>query len=196
MNESEFAELYCTVAHNNCEGYGDKAYGFWAQQNPHDLWALIKEVSKIEPKHILELGVNHGGSTVFWDHIAGSEGKVVGVDIGGFQGHCFSMFREEFCSYEPVSNLLLVPGDSHDLAVFDQVNEFLAGRVDFLFMDGDHSYEGLKQDFEMYGSLVPAGGVIAVPSVQEESVATFWAELTAPRSITSPRDKRIGIIKK
>jgi predicted O-methyltransferase YrrM len=30
-----------------------------------------------------------------------------------------------------------------------------------LFIDGDHSYEGVKKDFEMYSPLVAEGGLIA-----------------------------------
>ena len=38
----------------------------------------------------------------------------------------------------------------------------LEGRqVDVLFIDGDHAYDGVKRDYEMYGSLVRDGGVIA-----------------------------------
>jgi predicted O-methyltransferase YrrM len=33
-------------------------------------------------------------------------------------------------------------------------------KVDFLFIDGDHSYEGVKKDFEMYSPLVKKGGII------------------------------------
>ena len=34
-------------------------------------------------------------------------------------------------------------------------------KVDFLFIDDDHSYEGVKKDFEMYSPLVRKGGIIA-----------------------------------
>jgi predicted O-methyltransferase YrrM len=34
-------------------------------------------------------------------------------------------------------------------------------KVDFLFIDADHSYEGVKKDFEMYSPLVRKGGIIA-----------------------------------
>jgi len=33
--------------------------------------------------------------------------------------------------------------------------------LDFLFIDGDHTYEGVKRDFEMYSPLVRNGGIIA-----------------------------------
>lgn len=38
----------------------------------------------------------------------------------------------------------------------------LAGRVDFLFIDGDHSWEGLKTDWETWSTLIAPGGVVAL----------------------------------
>jgi predicted O-methyltransferase YrrM len=56
--------------------------------------------------------------------------------------------------------------------------------VDFLFIDGDHTYEGVKQDFETFSSLVVVGGVIALHDVCDHSlsfpdckVRRFWEEI-------------------
>jgi len=49
-----------------------------------------------------------------------------------------------------------------------------------LFPDGDHSYEGVKRDFEMYSPLVRPGGIIAFhDTVFMDGVRRFWAELKA-----------------
>jgi len=56
-------------------------------------------------------------------------------------------------------------------------------KVDFLFIDGDHTYGGVKTDFEMYSSLVGKGGLIAfhdiVPGPPENvgGVPRFWSEI-------------------
>ena len=53
-------------------------------------------------------------------------------------------------------------------------------KVDFLFIDADHSYEGVKKDFEMYSLLVRKGGIIAfhdiIPSGYPK-VYKFWNEV-------------------
>ncbi len=35
-------------------------------------------------------------------------------------------------------------------------------RVDFLFIDGDHSYEAIREDWETWSPLVAAGGIVAL----------------------------------
>ena len=44
----------------------------------------------------------------------------------------------------------------------ERVQRILGDRkLDFLFIDADHTYEGVKRDFEMYSPLVREGGIIA-----------------------------------
>jgi predicted O-methyltransferase YrrM len=56
-------------------------------------------------------------------------------------------------------------------------------RLDFLFLDGDHTYEGVKNDFFMYFPLVREGGLAALhdivhhPSHPDIGVHVFWKEL-------------------
>lgn len=57
------------------------------------------------------------------------------------------------------------------------------GSVDFAFIDGDHTYEGVKADFLNYGNLVRPGGVIAfhdilpVSEFPDIQVFRFWQEI-------------------
>ena len=38
-------------------------------------------------------------------------------------------------------------------------------KLDFLFIDGDHTYEGAKRDFDLYKQLVRSGGIIALHDI-------------------------------
>jgi predicted O-methyltransferase YrrM len=55
--------------------------------------------------------------------------------------------------------------------------------VDFLFIDGDHQYEGVRKDYNLYSRLVRPGGLIAfhdiVPGDEElvGGVPRFWEEM-------------------
>ena len=52
--------------------------------------------------------------------------------------------------------------NSHNLDTLNKVKRILADRpIDLLFIDGDHTYVGVKMDFEMYRPLVRKGGIIA-----------------------------------
>jgi len=86
----------------------------------------------------------------------------------------------------PQQHGLFFRGDSHDSAFLDQVRSALNGQMlDLLFIDGDHSYEGVRQDYEMYSKLVRDGGLVAFQDVvrhPESSgcrVDRFWNELKA-----------------
>jgi hypothetical protein len=52
-----------------------------------------------------------------------------------------------------------IKGSSHDLETFNKLREFV-DEIDILFIDGDHSYDGVILDFEMYSKLVKSGGYI------------------------------------
>jgi predicted O-methyltransferase YrrM len=55
--------------------------------------------------------------------------------------------------------------------------------LDFLFIDGDHSYEGVAKDFELYAPLVKKNGLIAFHDIVHGSpenvggVPIFWKQL-------------------
>lgn len=79
----------------------------------------------------------------------------------------------------------LIEGDSHTEATRDRaaIHPF-----DFLFIDGDHSYPGVRRDFELYVPLVRPGGIVALHDVSVEQpgkvrhqhdVAPYWNQVRA-----------------
>ena len=52
-------------------------------------------------------------------------------------------------------------------------------KLDFLFIDGDHSYNGVKLDFEMYAPMVRENGLIAFHDIagRWDGVREFWTEI-------------------
>jgi cephalosporin hydroxylase len=82
-----------------------------------------------------------------------------------------------------------IDGDSHRPETVDRVRALLGDRkVDLLFVDGDHTYAGVRQDYEMYKPLMRSGGLIGFHDIidthwPECQVNRFWAELSKDASL-------------
>ena len=74
------------------------------------------------------------------------------------------------------ANVELFIGDSHSKQVIDQVSNFAP--YDFGFIDGDHTYEGVKADWENYGPMCKVVGFHDIGGAVE-GVKRFWDELKA-----------------
>jgi predicted O-methyltransferase YrrM len=57
------------------------------------------------------------------------------------------------------NNYNYIKGSSHDLEIFNKLIEYI-DEIDILFIDGDHSRDGVILDFEMYSKFVKSGGYI------------------------------------
>jgi cephalosporin hydroxylase len=128
-------------------------------------WQIMEEIKnlllildKVKPKVILEIGTAKGGTLFLFSNIAHEEAILISVDL--YQ----TIEKRILFRYikKGKQKIYLIQGDSHSIETLRKIEEILKGRkVDFLFIDGDHSYEGVKRDFEMYSPLVRKGGIIA-----------------------------------
>jgi predicted O-methyltransferase YrrM len=57
------------------------------------------------------------------------------------------------------NNYNYIKGSSHDLETLNKLIEY-TDEIDILFIDGDHSHNGVTKDFEIYSKLVKSGGYI------------------------------------
>jgi len=130
-----------------------------------EILELAKLVSDLKPKAVLEIGTAGGGTLFLWCRLSAEDASIISVDLpGGLFGGGYPRWRAVLYRYfkKPGQRLYLIRGNSHDLRTLEKVKRILGnGKLDFLFIDGDHTYEGVKKDFEMYGPLVRSGGIIA-----------------------------------
>lgn len=69
-------------------------------------------------------------------------------------------------------------GDSKSPETFTRLKEKLNGQaINLLFIDGDHTYEGVKSDYLIYSSLVQDLIAFHDVIIYKSSVAKFWNEL-------------------
>lgn len=152
-----------------------------------ELESLLEILGNLELSTVLEIGTDSGGTFFVWACAARDDALLVSIDRawGGFGGVYRRCRRKLFPSFAvDRQEIELIYGDSHDPATLDRARSVLRDRpVDFLFLDGDHSYAGVKSDWEMYRPLVRPGGLVAVHDIargRSEAVGEvprFWAEL-------------------
>lgn len=158
-----------------------------AWQVRSELGQLLETVQSERPRGVLEIGTALGGTLFGFAQVAASDARLITIDLpgGGFGGGYYparSYLYRKFARGSQTIHPLL--GDSHRAETVTRVEKLLGGRsVDFLFIDGDHEYEGVRKDYNLYGRLVRPGGLIAfhdiVPGDEElvGGVPRFWEEL-------------------
>lgn len=145
-----------------------------------EITALAKEVAALQPKVILEIGTARGGTSLIWGYIA--EKKLITCDLLDKKG--FADLIRAFPPPESKCDVSVMIGDSHSAEFRERVITELDGEpVDFLFIDGDHTEAGVRQDYEDYSPLVRPGGLIAFHDIVDDQplptnqVQHFWKEI-------------------
>lgn len=116
-------------------------------------------------------------------------GKEKGLEIGTGWGTStlalsagLSLSQGVLFTCDPVNRLTIkLPSN---VIFYNMTSQQLASSwketIDFLFIDGDHSYEGVKFDYSTFSKWVKLGGIIAIHDIAHPAfpgVSEFWQEL-------------------
>ena len=156
-------------------------------QVKEEIEILLSKVSDIKAEAMLEIGTFNGGTLYLFARIINSTSEIISLDMpGGKFGGGYEKFKIPFFTNFARGNqkIYLIRANSHLPSSLQKVENILKGKeIDFLFIDGDHSYNGVKKDFEMYSPLVRKGGLIVFhdicnhPAGTECDVSSFWNEI-------------------
>lgn len=188
-----------------------KALQLGAMQKASELEAFLALVKKAKPKTVVEIGTAKGGTLYALCQAAADDALIVSIDLpgGAFGGGHTLEEEKKFRAYaRPGQRLRFLRLDSHSGSTFKALKKTLGNpEIDLLLIDGDHTYEGVKKDWEMYSPLVRDGGIIAfhdichhtlVPECQVERVWQKVKDHFEHRQIIDPYDDSwggIGIVK-
>lgn len=130
-------------------------------QVPQDILAMQELIWRIQPKVVVETGVAHGGSLIFYSsmlQLLGGDREVIGIDID-IRAHN----RKEIEAHPMASRIHLVQGSSVDPKTVAQVKERVGSRGPVLVaLDSNHTHEHVLEELRAYAPLVRAGSYLVV----------------------------------
>jgi cephalosporin hydroxylase len=135
-------------------------------QMPEEFLQYLWLVSCVRDSIVVEIGVKDGHTRRFYEELLGCA-IYIGVDINDLPG-------------------VDVVGDSTDPGTVEKIKALIpkrAGKPDIIFIDGDHSKDAVRKDYELYKDLVGSRGFLALHDTHHDhaeycdGAARLWPEL-------------------
>lgn len=135
------------------------------QQVQEEFTFLTYFIKSYRPHNILEIGCK--GATFFMFNRF-STGKKIAIDI---DNKCLNYLH--FFTYD--EDFTFINENSQEIGTYDKVKN-ICDSFDFIFIDGDHSYEGVKRDFELYKNLLSPRGYIGFHDIDPNHIYKDYAD--------------------
>jgi len=167
---------------------------------------LLEIYKNLKPKRVLEIGTFVGGTLFCFTKLAQDDAIIISIDLPF--GKVFNASINQNIGNTKIDiyitkvfehfifgnqRLYLLRQSSNDENTVQKLKRVLGNnKLDFIFIDGDHSYDAVKKDFELYYQFIDEGGVIAFHDISEYMQKTvgdlsklgvhkFWNELKSSK---------------
>jgi len=128
-------------------------------QYPGDIIAMQELIWNIQPDLIIETGVAHGGSVIFYASLLEliGKGEVIGIDID-IRAHN----REAIEAHPMMKRIRLIEGSSLAPEIADQVKAAAKGKRVMVVLDSNHTHDHVFCELDLYAPLVSVGSYCVV----------------------------------
>jgi cephalosporin hydroxylase len=160
------SDLWLTIGWDQKYLYSFSWMGRPIIQNPEDMIRMQEVIYSIKPDYIIETGIAHGGSLVYYAsllHTMGN-GRVVGVDIE-IRPHN----RKKIEDHKLFDLIDLVEGSSTDTSILKQVDNIVGNdKKIIVILDSAHDYNHVLNELKLYSKFVSKGSYIVVTDGSQE----------------------------
>jgi Cephalosporin hydroxylase len=161
------SEQWVKVGWNEKYEYTFSWFGRPIIQLPEDMIRMQEVIYSVKPDIIIETGVAHGGSLIYYASLckAMGKGRVVGIDIE-IRPHNRKSIEEH-----ELSNLItLIEGNSVEETTINKVRENVKkDEVVLVILDSCHRKEHVYKELELYSQFVSTGSyIIATDGIMKE----------------------------
>lgn len=160
------SDLWLKVGWDQKYLYGFTWMGRPIIQNPDDMIRMQEVIFSIKPDFIIETGIAHGGSLIYYAsllHAIGS-GRVVGIDI-----EIRPYNRKAIEEHELFGLIDMVEGSSTDTLTLKQVENIVGNDNKIIvILDSAHDYDHVLDELKLYSKFVSKGSYIVVTDGSQE----------------------------
>lgn len=129
-------------------------------QFPQDMVATQEIIWRTRPDLIIETGIAHGGSLIYYAsllELLGGDGEVLGIDVD-IRAHN----RQEIENHPMARRIRMIEGSSVDESVARKVAAYAAGRRVMVILDSNHTLAHVQRELDLYSPLVTRGCYLIV----------------------------------
>jgi cephalosporin hydroxylase len=138
-------------------------------QYPQDIMAMQEIIWDVKPDLIIETGIAHGGSLIFYASLMtllGNNGHVLGIDIDIREHN-----RKEIEKHPMYDKITMFEGSSIDKDIVEKVFQFAKNYKKVLVvLDSNHAGNHVLQECRSYSPLVKKGSYLVVMDTNTELV--------------------------
>ncbi len=136
-------------------------------QYPQDMIAMQEIIWQVKPDLIIETGIAHGGSLIYYASLLELIGKgtVLGVDIDIREHN-----RAEIEKHPMSKRITMIQGSAIDIDIIEQVKPYTKDqKVVMVCLDSNHTHVHVLKELELYSQFVTAGSyLIAFDTIVED----------------------------
>lgn len=144
-------------------------------QYPQDMIAMQEIIWEVKPDLIIETGIAHGGSIIYYASILEliGKGEVLGIDIDIREHN-----RREIEQHPMSKRITMLQGSAISSEIIDQVKPYVAGKKTVMVcLDSNHTHDHVLEELKLYAPFVTVGSyLVAFDTIVEDLPKDLYAD--------------------
>jgi len=169
------AKKFNDASNSNQYSYNFSWMGRPIIQYPQDMIAMQEIIWEVKPDLIIETGIAHGGSLIYYASLLEliGKGEVLGIDID-IRTHN----KAEIEKHPMHKRIKMIEGSAISESTIDQVKDTAKGKEKILVcLDSNHTHEHVLSELQLYSSFVSIGSYIVVfDTIVEDLPENYFKE--------------------
>jgi cephalosporin hydroxylase len=169
------AKKFNDASNSNQYSYNFSWMGRPIIQYPQDMIAMQEIIWEVKPDLIIETGIAHGGSLIYYASLLEliGKGEVLGIDID-IRAHN----KAEIEKHPMHKRIKMIEGSAISDSTIDQVNDTAKGKEKILVcLDSNHTHEHVLSELHLYSPFVSVGSyIVAFDNIVQDLPENYFKE--------------------